>query len=84
MIPLRKVLQVLLVSCESSSSSAAIKDNATGKQQQQQQKGEESVGKRVSTIPLRSEKTARFIIRRSRPGLVTYNVVKTPLHTFGE
>lgn len=83
MIPLRKVLQVLLVSCESSSSSAAIKDNATGKQQQQQ-KGEESVGKRVSTIPLRSEKTARFIIRRSRPGLVTYNVVKTPLHTFGE
>lgn len=74
-----KALQVLLVSCES-----ANKDTGNVQQQKPQNKNEES-GPRISTIPLRSsDKTARFIIRRSRPHLVTYNIVKTPLHTLGE
>lgn len=68
-----KVLQVLLVSCET-----AKKDSLP------LSKNEDIQESRISTIPLRSEKMPRFIIRRARPHLVTYNIVKTPLPTLGE
>lgn len=68
---------MLLVSCATSTTKDTVKES-------QQHKSQDNDASRISTIPLRTEKTTRFIIRRSRPHLVTYNIAKTPLRALGE
>ena len=62
---------MLLVSCETATTSAN-KDNVNGHSQSAAAlKNNEA---RINSGPV--QKTARFIIRRSRPHAVTFNVVK--------
>lgn len=78
---------MLLVSCESSTTpSNKDSHNAIVKANDADAAAAEA---RITTIPVRAaEKTTthhhRVIFRRSKPYMVTYNGVQTPLHTFGE